>query len=165
MGASCTGLLKGNDMQEILLTIAERCHAAATKRGKDTTGVGCIQSLRMELCEYWKAADKATETPEFDEIIEQAGKLSDNDFAVYYEANLHNTATDELADILIVAATWLWEARAEAGDNFQPGRSIDAVLLTGAVQFVCGQMSDQHDIERLRKVVNLKMRFNELRKD
>lgn len=152
-------------MQEILLTIAERCHAAATKRGKDTTGVGCIQSLRMELCEYWKAADKATETPEFDEIIEQAGKLSDEDFATYYGANLHNTATDELADILIVAATWLWEARAEAGDNFQPGRSIDAVLLTGAVQFVCGQMSDQHDIERLRKVVNLKMRFNELRKD
>lgn len=152
-------------MQEILLTIAERCHAAATKRGKDTTGVGCIQSLRMELCEYWKAADKATETPEFDEIIEQAGKLSDEDFAAYYGANLHNTATDELADILIVAATWLWEARAEAGDNFQPGRSIDAVLLTGAVQFVCGQMSDQHDIERLRKVVNLKMRFNELRKD
>ena len=152
-------------MQEILLTIAERCHAAATKRGKDTTGVGCIQSLRMELCEYWKAADKATETPEFDEIIEQAGKLSDEDFAAYYGANLHNTATDELADILIVAATWLWEARAEAGDNFQPGRSIDAVLLTGAVQFVCGQMSDQHDIERLRKVVNLKMQFNELRKD
>lgn len=152
-------------MQEILLTIAERCHAAATKRGKDTTGVGCIQSLRMELGEYWKAADKATETPEFDEMIEQADKLSDNDFAAYYEANLHNTATDELADILIVAATWLWEARAEAGDNFQPGRSIDAMLLTGAVQFVCGQMSDQHDIERLRKVVNLKMRFNELRKD
>lgn len=76
-----------------------------------------------------------------------------------------NTATDELADILIVAATWLWEARAEAGDNFQPGRSIDVMLLTGAVQFVCGQMADQHDIERLRKVVNLKMRFNELRKD
>lgn len=152
-------------MQEILLTIAERCHAAATKRGKDTTGVGCIQSLRMELCEYWKAADKATETPEFDEIIEQAGKLSDDNFAAFYVANLHNTATDELADILIVAATWLWEARAEAGDNFQPGRSIDAVLLTGAVQFVCGQMSDQHDIERLRKVVNLKMQFNELRKD
>lgn len=152
-------------MQEILLTIAERCHAAATKRGKDTTGVGCIQSLRMELCEYWKAADKATETPEFDEIIEQAGKLSDNGFAAYYEANLHNTATDELADILIVAATWLWEAKAEAGGNFQPGRSIDVMLLTGAVQFVCGQMSDKHDIERLRKVVNLKMRFNELRKD
>lgn len=152
-------------MQEILLTIAERCHAAATKRGKDTTGVGCIQSLRMELCEYWKAADKATETPEFDEIIEQAGKLSDNDFAAYYEANLHNTVTDELADILIVAATWLWEAKTEAGGNFQPGRSIDVMLLTGAVQFVCGQMADQHDIERLRTVVNLKMRFNELRKD
>lgn len=152
-------------MQEILLTIAERCHAAATKRGKDTTGVGCIQSLRMELGEYWKATDRATETPEFDEIIEQAGKLSDEDFAAFYGAKIHNTATDELADILIVAATWLWEARAEAGDNFQPGRSIDVMLLTGAVQFVCGQMSDQHDIERLRKVVNLKMRFNELRKD
>lgn len=152
-------------MQEILLTIAERCHAAATKRGKDTTGVGCIQSLRMELREYWKATDRGAETPEFDEIIAQAGKLSDEDFAAYYGAKIHNTATDELADILIVAATWLWEARAEAGDNFQPGRSIDVMLLTGAVQFVCGQMADQHDIERLRKVVNLKMRYNELRKD
>jgi hypothetical protein len=152
-------------MQEILLTIAERCHAAATKRGKDTTGVGCIQSLRMELREYWKAADKATETPEFDEIIEQAGKLSDEDFAAYYEANLHNTAADELADILIVAATWLWEAKAEAGGDFKPERSIDVMLLSGAVQFVCGRMADRHDIERLRKMVNLKMRFNELRKD
>lgn len=152
-------------MYDLLFNIAERCHTAATRRGKDTTGVGCIKSLRIELGEYWKAADRSAETPEFDEIIEQAGKLSDNDFAAYYEANLHNTAADELADILIVAATWLWEARAEAGDNFQPGRSIDAMLLTGAVQFVCGQMSDQHDVERLRKVVNLKMRFNELRKD
>ena len=152
-------------MQEILLTIAERCHAAATKRGKDTTGVGCIQSLRMELREYWKATDRGTETPEFDEIIAQAGKLSDEDFAAVYGAKIHNTATDELADILIVAATWLWEARAEAGGNFQPGRSIDVMLLTGAVQFVCGQMADQHDIERMRTVVNLKMRYNELRKD
>lgn len=152
-------------MQEILLTIAERCHAAATKRGKDTTGVGCIQSLRMELREYWKAADRGTETPEFDEIIAQAGKLSDEDFAAFYGSKIHNTATDELADILIVAATWLWEAKAEAGGNFQPGRSIDVMLLTGAVQFVCGQIADRHDIERLRTVVNLKMRYNELRKD
>lgn len=152
-------------MQEILLTIAERCHAAATMRGKDTTGVGCIQSLRMELREYWKATDRGTETPEFDEIIAQAGKLSDEDFAAVYGAKIHNTATDELADILIVAATWLWEAKTEAGGNFQPGRSIDVMLLTGAVQFVCGQMADQHDIERMRTVVNLKMRHNELRKD
>lgn len=152
-------------MQEILLTIAERCHAAATKRGKDTTGVGCIQSLRMELREYWKATDRGTETPEFDEIIAQVGKLSDEDFAAVYGAKIHNTATDELADILIVAATWLWEAKTEAGGNFQPGRSIDVMLLTGAVQFVCGQMADQHDIERMRTVVNLKMRYNELRKD
>ena len=134
-------------------------------RGKDTTGVGCIQSLRMELREYWKATDRGTETPEFDEIIAQAGKLSDEDFAAVYGAKIHNTATDELADILIVAATWLWEAKTEAGGNFQPGRSIDVMLLTGAVQFVCGQMADQHDIERLRTVVNLKMRYNELRKD
>lgn len=134
-------------------------------RGKDTTGVGCIQSLRMELREYWKATDRGTETPEFDEIIAQAGKLSDEDFAAVYGAKIHNTATDELADILIVAATWLWEAKTEAGGNFQPGRSIDVMLLTGAVQFVCGQMADQHDIERMRTVVNLKMRHNELRKD
>lgn len=119
----------------------------------------------MELREYWKATDRGAETPEFDEIITQAGKLSDEDFAAYYGAKIHNTATDELADILIVAATWLWEAKTEAGGNFQPGRSIDVMLLTGAVQFVCGQMADQHDIERLRTVVNLKMRYNELRKD
>lgn len=152
-------------MQEILLTIAERCHTAATRRGKDTTGVGCIKSLRIELGEYWKAADRSAETPEFDEIIEKTDKLSDEDFTAYYEANLHNTAADELADILIVAATWLWEARAEAGGDFKPERSIDVMLLSGAVQFVCGRMADRNDIERLRKMVNLKMRFNELRKD
>lgn len=152
-------------MQEILLTIAERCHTAATRRGKDTTGVGCIKSLRIELGEYWKAADRSAETPEFDEIIEKTNKLSDEDFTAYYEANLHNTAADELADILIVAATWLWEAKAEAGGDFKPERSIDVMLLSGAVQFVCGRMADRHDIERLRKMVNLKMRFNELRKD
>lgn len=152
-------------MQEILLTIAERCHTAATRRGKDTTGVGCIKSLRIELGEYWKAADRSAETPEFDEIIEKTDKLSDEDFTAYYEANLHNTAADELADILIVAATWLWEAKAEAGGDFKPERSIDVMQLSGAVQFVCGRMADRHDIERLRKMVNLKMRFNELRKD
>lgn len=152
-------------MQEILLTIAERCHTAATRRGKDTTGVGCIKSLRIELGEYWKAADRSAETPEFDEIIEKTDRLSDEDFTAYYEANLHNTAADELADILIVAATWLWEAKAEAGGDFKPERSIDVMLLSGAVQFVCGRMADRHDIERLRKMVNLKMRFNELRKD
>ena len=92
-------------MQEILLTIAERCHAAATKRGKDTTGVGCIQSLRMELREYWKATDRATETPEFNEIIAQAGKLSDEDFAAFYGAKIHNTATDELADSAVCLRT------------------------------------------------------------
>lgn len=152
-------------MYELLFNIAKRCHTAATRRGKDTTGVGCIKSLRIELGEYWKAADRSAEASEFDEIIAQAEDLSDKDFAAFYEANIHNTATDELADILIVAATWLWEAKAEAGDNFQPGKSIDVMLLTGAVQFVCGQMSDEYDIERLRAVVNLKMRFNELRKD
>ena len=152
-------------MNDLLFNIAERCHTAATRRGKDTTGVGCIKSLRIELGEYWKAADRSAETPEFDEIIEKTGKLSDEDFAAYYEANLHNTAADELADILIVAATWLWEAKAEAGGNFKPERSIDVMLLSGAVQFVCGRMADRHDIERLRKMVNLKMRFNELRKD
>lgn len=152
-------------MYDLLFNIAERCHTAATRRGKDTTGVGCIKSLRIELGEYWKAADRSAETPEFDEIIEKTGKLSDEDFAAYYEANLHNTAADELADILIVAATWLWEAKAEAGGDFKPEWSIDVMLLSGAVQFVCRRMADRHDIERLRKMVNLKMRFNELRKD
>lgn len=152
-------------MYDLLFNIAERCHTAATRRGKDTTGVGCIKSLRIELGEYWKATDRSAETPEFDEIIEKTDKLSDEDFTAYYEANLHNTAADELADILIVAATWLWEAKAEAGGDFKPERSIDVMLLSGAVQFVCRRMEDRHDIERLRKMVNLKMRFNELRKD
>lgn len=152
-------------MYDLLINIAERCHTAATRRGKDTTGVGCIKSLRIELGEYWKATDRSAETPEFDETIEKTDKLSDEDFTAYYEANLHNTEADELADILIVAATWLWEAKAEAGGDFKPERSIDVMLLSGAVQFVCGRMADRHDIECLRKMVNLKMRFNELRKD
>ena len=113
-------------------------------------GVGLFNTVDLEMAKGVLAAAENLRSPV---IIGTA------------EVLLPAASLQELADILIVAATWLWEAKAEAGDNFQPGRSIDVMLLTGAVQFVCGQMADQHDIERLRTVVNLKMRYNELRKD
>jgi hypothetical protein len=39
------------------------------------------------------------------------------------------------------------------------------MLLSGAVQFVCGRITGPADVERLQIVTNLKMRYNELRED
>ena len=95
----------------------------------------------------------------------EANKLSDADFVALYEAKIHNTASDELADILITAATWLHTAEVESGKDFNAGRSLDVMLLSGAVQFVCGRITGPADVERLQIVTNLKMRYNELRED
>lgn len=114
-------------MYDLINNISKRCHDAATKRGKDTSCVGCLKYLHTELGEYWDA--------------------------------------DELADVLIVAASWIQAAKLAEGDDFQPNRSLDVVLASGAVQFVCGQITCAQDLEELRQVVNLKMRYNETRND
>lgn len=153
-----------------LQRIAGRCHKAAAKRGKDTTGVGCIRSLRLELSEYWQAKEKAGRPPEhpgFSDMIHTLRDMPDKVFEASYRASMHNTPYDELADIVITAATWLWEAQTDAGGfrKFKPGKSIDVMLLSGALHFAYGQVTLPYGRYWLREVIRLKMRFNELRKD
>lgn len=152
-------------MYKLIADIAERCHTAATKRGKDTSGLGCMQDLSEELREYWKAVDNGKNMPDFAKTTAEATGLSDEDFNALYGEKIHNTAVDELADILIVAATWLHSVKLEKGDDFKPERNIDVMLLGGAVQFICGRITGPRDLEELQTVVNLKMRYNETRND
>ena len=152
-------------MYNLISTIAERCHASATKRGKDTSSLGCIYALGVEQREYWEARDKGAEVGDIRVLDAEANKLSDADFVALYEAKIHNTASDELADVLITAATWLHTAELEGGKDFNADRSLDVMLLSGAVQFVCKRVVSPEDVERLQIVTNLKMRYNELRED
>lgn len=149
-------------MYSIISEISERCHQAAEKRGKDTSAAGCIAYLGRELGEYWAAKDAARDTSQ--EAIRNAEQIQDDaEFIAAYEKDLHNTVADELADVLIVAATWT--ATASRNEDFRPERSIDVLLASGAVSFICSQIGGPRDVETLRRMVNLKMRFNELRKD
>ncbi|MEG1159299.1 MAG: hypothetical protein RSD70_02830, partial [Acidaminococcaceae bacterium] len=85
--------------------------------------------------------------------------------ATYYDEHIHNTDTDELADVLIVAATWMHAAKIASGEDFDPDRSIDVMLASGAIQFVCGRISEPAYLRRLQAVVDLKMAYNETRND
>lgn len=149
-------------MYSIIAEIAKRCHQAAEKRGKDTSAAGCIACLGRELAEYWAAVDENRVTTH--EAITRAEQTEDDaDFCVVYEKELHNTVTDELADVLITAATW--NETANQGEDFKPERSIDVLLASGAVSFICNQITGPRDVDTLRRIVNLKMHYNELRKD
>ena len=152
-------------MYDLINNISKRCHDAATKRGKDTSCVGCLQYLAVELREYWDAVDKGRYVADFGETVKEANALPDDKFNALYAEKIHNTATDELADILIVAASWIHAAKLADGDDFQPNRSMDVMLASGAVNFVCGQITGAQDLEALRVIVNLKMRYNETRND
>lgn len=100
------------------------------------------------------------------DLVQQATGLSDEDFTAFYSEKIHNTTTDELADILIVAASWYEAAKIDDGDDFNPGKSLDVLLLSGAIHFVFDRTNcDPADIELVRQVVNLKMRYNETRND
>lgn len=59
-------------MYKLISDIAERCHTAAEKRGKDTTANGCIEALRTEQQEYWNAVDKGHYVPDFDVMVREA---------------------------------------------------------------------------------------------
>lgn len=110
-------------MYKLISEIAERCYNAATNRGKDTTCVGCMDYLRVELTEYWNAVEKSANVPNFNETTAKATELSDEDFNALYGEKIHNTTTDELADILIVAATWLHAASWQAATISNPKRA------------------------------------------
>lgn len=152
-------------MYKLISKIAERCHTTATKRGKDTSCDGCANYLRVELAEYWKAVENDANVPYFNETTAKATALPDKEFTALYADKIHNTDVDELADILIVAATWLHAAKLAGGEDFNPEKSIDVLLLSGALVFASRQTRSVAELERLRTVVNLKMRYNETRND
>jgi NTP pyrophosphatase (non-canonical NTP hydrolase) len=126
--APAPGFIKIPIMYNLISTIAERCHASATRRRKDTIWRGCIFDLRDELAEYWAAKDDARETSI--EAIRTAEQIQDDaEFIDAYEKNLHNTVADELADVLIVAATLNASAAANNPEDFKPERDVEVMRL------------------------------------
>lgn len=91
-----------------------------------------------------------------------------NAFAEHYEANIHNTDYDELADLVITSATWFYSA-SQGSPNFNPERSIDVTLASGILAFVIDRINGvtplitMKNADQLRTVVYLKLRFNEIR--
>ena len=152
-------------MYNFVSQISERCHRSATRRGKDTSCLGCLKYLHAEFSEYWAAFDEGRNAPKIDDIMRQVRTIPADDFVAYYHASVHNTAVDELADILIVAASW-YEAARLAGDLNEDVRTIDVVLLNGAVHFVNSQLKHLRiSASDLRQIVFYKMQYNELRND
>ena len=148
-------------------TIGERCREAAKRRGKDTTCLGCVRYLVTELAEYWQAVDNDNFTPldAVSELFSLRVRLSDEAFAKAYNEKIHNTSLDELADLYITSATYLEEFKSVYGDDIRPMRSIDELLIQGATDFVFSQVGSRDEIDSLRKVLSMKMEYNELRKD
>jgi hypothetical protein len=65
---------------------------------------------------------------------------------------------------MITAATWMETAK-QNNEDYNPERNIDAVLANGAIAFVIGRIQGASDALLLRTVINLKMRYNDLRED
>lgn len=157
-------------MYKLLQEIATRAYDTAKGRGQDVSATGCMEAARVEQAEYWKAVDEGCHLDA--QTIADAKAISNAAFASfveYYEANIHNTDYDELADLVIVAATWFCSASMADGESFDPTRSIDVLLASGILCFVIDRitgpatMATLINADKLRAVVNLKLRFNELR--
>ena len=152
-------------MYNFIIQIAPRCHYLAEKRGKDASCLGCFKYLQGELAEYWAAYDAGRTADNISDLIAQAAGLSPEDFVAMYDAKIHNTTIDELADILITSASW-YEAAYRANEGVMvKDRTIDQLIINGAVHFIYGRVQSPHDMATLRQVVYLKMLYNGLRKD
>lgn len=153
-------------MYNLITDISQRCYDTATKRGKDTSCVGCVKYLCDELSEYWHAVDAGRITPDLKEVYPHTYELSDEEFTVFYDSTVHNTTLDELADILITAASWTHAAKLCEDKNSEPGRAVDYIMAKGAVRFVYEQiaaMSTAVDVSDMFAVIDLKMRYNKTR--
>ena len=152
-------------MYNFIIQIAPRCYYLAEKRGKDASCLGCFKYLQGELAEYWAAYDAGRTADNISDLIAQAAGLSPDDFVAMYDDHIHNTTIDELADILITSASW-YEAAYRANEGVKvKDRTIDQLIINGAVHFVYGRVQSPHDMATLRQVVYLKMLYNDLRKD
>lgn len=145
--------------------MAQRCYDAAARRGKNVSCIGCMQDLQKEFREYWGAVGKRRKAAKIDVLTEQINTLSDYDFSALYEAHIHNTQEDELADIIITCATWYRAAELAEEGSFNAQRSFDMLLASGAINFVLHQTTQANNLAAFRKVLNLKMKFNEVRED
>ena len=152
-------------MYNFIIQIAPRCHYLAEKRNKDASCLGCFKYLRGELAEYWAAYDAGRTADNISDLIAQAAGLLPEDFVAMYDAKIHNTTIDELADILITSASW-YEAAYRANEGIMvKDRTIDQLIINGAVHFVYTRVLSTYDMATLRQVVYLKMLYNDLRKD
>lgn len=152
-------------MYNFIIQIAPRCHYLAEKRGKDASCFGCFKYLQGELAEYWAAYDAGRTADNISDLIALAAGLSPEDFVAMYDGYIHNTTIDELADILITSASW-YEAAYRANEGVMvKDRTIDQLIINGAVHFIYGRVHSPHDMATLRQVVYLKMLYNDLRKD
>lgn len=157
-------------MYEIIARIEERAYNTAIARGKDVSHTGCAEYMGVELAEFWAAVEAGKEATM--EMLEIAQTHYDSGnyktFVEYYSKYIHNTRTDEMADMVIVAATWIHGAREQAeaaGETFIPGKSISVLMASGAVQFVSAQIAGMHDVNMLMRCVDLKMNYNAERND
>lgn len=153
-------------MYHIIAPIAQRAHASAVKRGKDVSATGCLTAAGNELREFWAAMDQGNKIADPEQTVKTASEIQDDaEFTAFYDAHIHNTAPDEMADMIITAATWYWSVGEAEGETFQPLRSADVMLACGPVQLVCSLLNSPAEVDLLRQVINLKLRYNETRKD
>lgn len=123
--------------------------------------------MGVELKEFYAAVESRRAIQgDLDSVIAEARTKNDKDFVRFYYDTIHNTMEDEMADVVIVGATWIKSAEIAAGDNFNASQSYDVLLATGAVTtFLLRYISTEESAERLRQIINLKLRYNELRND
>lgn len=159
-------------MYRLIQSIAQCAHETAQKRGQDVSATGCMAAVGVEQKEYWQAIDEGhLLTDAARHIREAVDLLKDGPaFVEYYDAHLHNTEYDELADLVITAATWYYTAKdATDAEDFDATRSVDVMLASGVLCFVLDrisaatQMATAINGDILRQVVNLKLRYNSLR--
>ena len=152
-------------MYSYIKSISKRCHRSATQRGKDTSCVGCLKYLHGELGEYWRACDEGCVPYNIEALAEQVMELPREEYIAYYDDHIHNTTLDELADILITAASYYEAARLAEDSKDLSGRTLDEMIINGAVHFIYEQINSPADMAQLRQVLLLKMLYNELRND
>ena len=152
-------------MYSYIKSISKRCHRSATQRGKDTSCVGCLKYLHGELGEYWRACDEGCVPYNIEALAEQVMELPREEYIAYYDDHIHNTTLDELADILITAASYYEAARLAEDSKDLSGRTLDEMIINGAVHFIYEQIKSPADMAQLRQVLLLKMLYNELRND
>lgn len=150
---------------KLIQDIAKRCYESAQRRGKDVSCEGCRKYVAVELAEYWRACRQGYEMTNADaQAINEAALIDDNTFIEVYDAYVHNTTIDELADLLIVAATW-YEAVRRSVNGMHPTECADVLFIEGVLAFIADVCTNDPQAKSLHDIANLKMRYNELRQN